>query len=650
MKGTESAINAKQISISFNKAITASSALDSDGTLKTGVVTLSTISGTSATIGDTSNASLSADGKTLTIDSVTGTFNGQYVLKTVVDTLKTTDGQFVPVYTSPVFNAQDTIAPAISSVEKLDASNVRVKFSEPLSSAGSWVFTFADGSTATVTPNISNISAGYVDLRIDSGITAGKVISATVLGAADFANNLISPNPTSFTFTKGALDGVAPTVQSINPVGLNKFEVKFSEQVQDLTVSDITVNGTARTLEDGNGSVTLTEAIITQDATDKTKYTVEVAPLSAGLHTVGLVINAVSDLSGEMSAAYSRVLEFKADTVDPKLVKSEVKTENGNEFLYLTFDETVVEGTVNALTATQVKDYVTVNGTLDLSGLTAVANTDGKQHKVALSAINFNGSAISSGATYTVSLTGFADVAGNPLATTSISFTRAADTDVTTPKVLLTTDAGETGNLVAGNGILVVNNDTFRVTFDKELDGATATNKANYSVNGLTINSATLLPGNIVELKFATDTNTLDGLRNVSISGVKSKSGVVMNSYTTAEYFTENVKPFVSSAALIANNQIRVTFSEAVDSATVSSADFDVFAGTAKEVETGNFAVTVAGGGTGFQSQYIITLDDALTPAEYASNLTLEVVLDATTPVLDAKNNKVKTGVYSIAK
>lgn len=652
-----SAINAAQLQVKFNKAIDKSTVIDSDGTLKSGVITITKVDGTgSVTIDGTSLASLSEDGKTLTITVASGALNSmKYVVNVPENTVKATDGKYVEKYTSEVLTASDSTAPTVTKTEKLNASTVRVYFSEPLSSAGNWTFKLEDGSDAAVTPVTTNLAKGYVDLTIGSSVVAGKEITATLIGAADYANNLINPNPVTVKFTKGQLDGVKPTVTSVTPLGLNKFEIKFSEEVQDFTATDISIDGVARTADDGNGVATGTEAIVTQDSTDKTKYTVTVAPLTADIHTIAIAANAVTDLSGEQNNAYSKVVEFKADRTAPKLVSSEVKKENGTEYLYLTFDESVTPGTVNALTAKQVKDYVTTTGTIDLSGLTPVSGTDNKQYKVALNAVQFKptgGSvaALTTGATYTVTLANFTDASGNALANTTITFNRGSDTDTNKPSIVKTFDGDEAGNRVDNNGIEVVDNDTIQVQFDRALDGATATNKANYQVNGLTVESATLLPNNIVEIKLAADTNTLSGLRNVTISGVKSKDGVLMDTFTTSEYFVENVKPYVKSATLIAPDKIKVTFSEPVQVSTVDAADLDVYVGTTKEPETGNFAVTRVGSTGSTDTDFIITLDNALTPSEYAQTLTLKVVEETGDVIADANGNLVKTGDVTISK
>ncbi|MCG3084087.1 MULTISPECIES: S-layer homology domain-containing protein [unclassified Anoxybacillus] len=653
-----SAINAAQLQVKFNKAVDKSTVVESDGTLVAGVVSVTKVDGTgSVTIDGTSLASLSEDGKTLTITVASGALNSmKYVVNVPANTVKATDGKYVEKYTSEVLTASDSTAPTVTKTETLNASTVRVYFSEPLSSAGNWTFKLADGSTAIVTTT-PNLAKGYVDLAIDSSVAAGKEITATIIGATDYANNLINPNPVTVKFTKGQLDGVKPTVTSVTALGLNKFEVKFSEEVQGFDGSDISIDGGA--LNDisagAPGTLEAGEAKVTQDATDKTKYTVELGTaLSAGIHTVGIVANAVSDLSGEQNVAFSKVVEFKADTTAPKLVSSEVKKENGAEYLYLTFDESVTPGVVSSLTAKQVKDYVTTPGTIDLSGLTAVSGTDNKQYKVALNAVQFTpsgGSAasLSTGATYTVTLANFTDASGNALADTTVTFNRASDTDTNKPAIDTTYDNGESSPHVASNGIKVVDNDTIQVKFDRALDGATATNKFNYQVNGLTVESATLLPNNIVELKLAADTNALSGLRNVTISGVKSKDGVLMDTFTASEYFVENVKPYVTSATLITPNQIKVVFSEAVQVSTVTAEDLDVYVGSTQEAETAPFAVTQANSGS-TDKEFIITLTDDLTPAEYAQTITVKVVNGTTDIIVDANNNKVKTGVVTVSK
>ncbi len=579
------AINGATLVVKFNKAITPDSVIDSaDGTIKSGLLTVTKVdgAGTVSVTDGGSLATLSADGKTLTVTSATGAaFNNVKFVATInADVAKATDGKFVPKFVSNIIEAADTTAPTVTDVKKLDASKVRVFFSEPLSNEGSWSFKFADGSSATVTPSATNIAKGYVDLTIDAGVAAGKEITATVIGAKDYAGNLVNPNPFTVTFSKGQLDGTKPSVTSVVTNGLTSFEVKFSEEVQGFTATDISINGVDRTVDDGDGVATGTEAIITQDTTDKTKYTVTVAAQTSGLNTISIGAGLVTDLSGELSESFSKVVEFKADQTKPTLTSHQIKKdENGEEYLHLFFSEAVTEGTVNALTATKVKDYVTTNDDMDISAGSIVPNTAGKEFKVKLASVTFDGAALETGAQYTVALTGgFADTSSLALDTASITFVRGTD-------ALTTVQSVSTVTKVAGTPSVV------KVTFAQPVDGATATNIANYNISGVVVEKAEVRNGeaSAVYLTLKSDSNTLSGERNVTVSGVKTKDGVAMSSsYAGTVDLDENVKP-TFTASLVAADSIKLTFSENVIDATdgITVADLEVKYNATALTETG---------------------------------------------------------------
>ncbi|QPI68314.1 hypothetical protein IR194_03220 [Exiguobacterium sp. PBE] len=618
------AINAKQLQVTFNKAID-SSVIDTDGSIIDGAIALTKISGAgTGAITDASVAKLSEDKMSVIIDA-SARLEGQYLVTLAADKVKTTSGKSIAAYTSNVFNVEDKVAPAVSSVTNLNASVVRVKFSEPLSSVGSWTFKLADGSNATVSPTFS-AGNDYVDLTIDGGIANGSQITATILGAADYAGNLITPNPTTINFVKGVKDGVKPTVTSVTAVGLDKFEVKFSEKVQNVSVEDFSVSGK-----------TITS--VTQDSSDATKYVVALdsaLTVPAGQTSVlaTVVVNAtadtpaagtnITDLSGERFDGFSRIVEFKKDTVAPKLVKSEVKKENGEEVLFLTFDEVVTKGNVDALAATQLKDFVTTTDDIDLDGsandkLVAVAG-DAKSLKVKLSDVTFNGSALVQGAEYTVTLANFTDAASNALANTSIKFVRGTDADTTKPVPTVGT----------------ITNDTIQITFDRPLDGASAVNKANYSINGLAIDTVTLKPGNVVELKLVSGTNTLNGLRNLSIANVKSKDGVAMDNFMQSVSLVENVKPAITKAEYVDLSTIRVTFSEDVEYTTV--AEVAAEADFALKLDGVDFTNTLTEVMAADGKTMTITLGTPVDATQYAKTLT--VVPTADFDIEDLNGNK----------
>jgi len=630
-----SAVNAKQIEVTFNKAIDSTSILDIDGTLKAGVFTVSTISGNAAVVSDSSVATLSADGKTLTISTSSSTFAGEYVLKTTLNTLKDQQGNFLPVYTSSVFKAEDKVAPTVVSTTKLSANVTRVQFSEPLTNEGSWSFTQSGGSSAIVNVDATNIAKGYVDLTInDSTVTAGEAVVATVIGARDFALNLANPNPFTVNFSKGSADGIKPVISSITPLGLNKFEVKFSEEVMNFDATDISIDGIVRIADAGVvGTVEGTEAIITKDSTDKTKYVVEVLPQTAGYHTVAIAADGVTDLSGELNTAYSRIVTFSADTTAPKLVKNEVKkATDGFEYLHLTFDEAVTLNAINALTATEVKNFVTTNGTIDLTGLTAVS-ADNKEYKVKLADVEFDTDsttpvALSNGGVYTVALGGSVDDGANNLAATSITFARG-------------TDAPTVDQTVSSVSSVEGSPSKVKVLFGQALDGTSATNVANYSVSGTVVEKAEILAadgGQTVTLTLKSGTNTLTGARNITIAGVKTKDGKALATpYTGTVSLVENVDPtYTASLVTVADGAdadvtpelyVKLTFSEYIGDSVLLDA-----------IEAADFKVTYNGTdlGDGFEGVFASTADAAIASGTAYNTLYLKLDETAVTDISKA--------------
>ncbi|MGG3906338.1 hypothetical protein [Geobacillus stearothermophilus] len=407
----------------------------------------------------------------------------------------------------------------------------------------------------------------------------------------DYSDNLVNPNPVTVTIQKGAKDGVQPDVASITPINAKKFEIKFTEEIEGLDIGEITVNGVALAAP----------SKVTQDKTDKTKYIVELANPVQGLVTIGVSggPNTYTDLSGEDGKSASRIVDFKTDTTKPTLTSATVtKDRNGAEILTFTLSEDVTfegSGTIT-LAAKRVKDYVTETGNITFAAadLTAVSGTS-NQFSIPLSKVKYNGAALDTGASYTVDLAAnlFKDTAGNlnDAKSSAFSFTRGTDADTTKPTIVTSYDSSESNPQVANNGILVVDKNTLKVKFAGDIDGATATNKANYYVSGATVDSVTLLPNNEVEIKLAADSNTYTGLRTVKISGVKTKSGNTMDEYTTTEYLVENVRPTVTGVQLtsiVADDDaatlgdqpatyVTLTFSENVNVGAVNAADFDLY-------------------------------------------------------------------------
>ena len=135
---------------------------------------------------------LSADGKSLIITSK------EVLLKrydVFIDGVKAIDGTAIDKYEEMITIAADKTAPSIINVERISASQVKVKFSEPMKAFATVSFKYADGSAVTgVTGNIA-AGADEVVFTMAKNVIANKDIVATFIGAQDQVGNLITPNP-----------------------------------------------------------------------------------------------------------------------------------------------------------------------------------------------------------------------------------------------------------------------------------------------------------------------------------------------------------------------------------------------------------------------------------------------------------------------
>lgn len=579
-----SAINGTTVEVKFNKEVDAASlfADDKSGAFDAGVVTIKTIDSIEA--GDLSGK-LSEDGKTLTVTTENPVSKRYNV---VVDGIKATDGSAIAKYDDIVTFAADTTAPAIVSTVKDSASTFTVTFSEPIKQIGTVTYKYADGTPIT-TGISNNFVAGTptdkVTFTMTGEIAAGKTVVATLVGAQDTASNLLTPNPATVTMVKGALDGVAPTVSAITQTGATTFTVKFSEQLS--ANPTISINGTD-----------VAEANVVKSTTDATLYTVTATDVLDGAKTIA--VKGFNDLSGEVGTDTSKVVVFTKDAAAPKVASSTVVVDatDSKQYLEVTFDKDVkvATGKVNG-TGTFVKDHITNDITAVETEVKADA-TNKKVVRVNLDTLLGDATDVE-GAIYNLDLT-FTGV------------TSAADVVVEPAKATFT--RGKDGVPASGAVAKVktvaqdaTNNNKVNVTFDQAVDGASATNAANYKIDGAVVESVTLLPATTVDdvttqvavLNLKAGSNEFTGTRNINISDVKALGSTkVMEPFHTNQVtIKENVAPVVVSAKLTGTEEVTLTFSEAV--ADAADEDFEVLIegksqATAEKVNTntGSDAVT----------------------------------------------------------
>ena len=604
-------LNGTQVQVKFNKAVDRSSLLNDDATFKKDVFTMRAIDGQ---IEGTFTGVLSADGMTLT---VTGTQQLEKRYDVVIDKVKTVKGDAVEKYAKIVSLAKDMTAPTVAGVEQTVSTKAKVKFSERMAAFDSITYKYADGSAVqpgAVTGSIKQ-GADYVELTLDATkLTANKEIVATFIGARDLAGNLITPNLATASFRLGIKDGVKPVVSSVVQTGASEFTIQFSEDLQDAPT--VTASGT------------VVESVTKVD-NDASKYVVKTGSVLEGVKTVS--VSAYTDLSGEAGDTFSRVYTFVKDTVEPKVVSSAVVVDatDKKEYLELTFDKNVVLNSAKiTANGTYVKDFVTksiAGSNADLS----FKNADNKKVvRVALASL-LSGSN-EKGASYNVNLTlsGVTSESGVAQTSAKASFVRGEDgTPVNETKVAVSSFVQKSGD-----------NNTVVVTFDKEVDGASATNVSNYRIDGASVSSVTLLPASegkqVVELKLAAGSNAFTGDRNVTVEGVKAKgSTVAMDRYTAVVNLKENVAPTVTSAKLVDTNKVRITFNEAVTDA--AGLDFEVLVGGKAQVTP-----EVVNAGLGLTAANTVDVTISTVDADKLSKgLSLKVV--DTLDIVDVAGNKV---------
>ena len=411
---------------------------------------------------------------------------------------------------------------------------------------------------------------------------------------------------------------------SITQTGAKTFAVKFSEAL--LEKPTITINGQE-----------VSSVNVVKDASDAANYIVTVETVLDDANTVK--VSEFTDLSGEVGTSISKVVAFAKDADAPKVVSSTVVTDpaDAKEYLEIVLDDNVEVTKNSKVTASgsYVNNHVTHEFTENETALEYKDVKDKKIVRVALSELltETGNSKGVEGATYKLDLT-FTDVkseAGeNAKAVKDVTFIRGEDGKL----------ASEVKIQIATDGVKQAENDNniIEVTFDKNVDAATATNAANYKIDGAVVDTATVKSNDLkkVTLKLKADSNTFTGVRNVSVENVKAKgSSVAMDKYEGTVDINENVAPTVTKAELTATDKITLTFSEDVTNITNSVGDFELLVGGKTVANT----VTTAQAETGVKT-LVLTLGTALENEDLKKGISIKAV--NTIDIKDAVDNKVK--------
>jgi len=537
------AINAVQLEVKFSTAVDSASIFNTNGSLKAGVITLTSLDNVDA---GTLTAELSENGRTLTVTSATK-LEKRYDVKT--DLVIAVDKKVIPT-NNTVVTVNDTVRPTFAGVSYESNSNATFSFSEPIEATTAQI-----AAALTVNgPTTVNVVVGDITLSSDkksftvklpTTMTKDQNYTFTFTGLKDFAGNLVTPNPISTTVVRQDADSVKPTVTAVATAGIGKVQVTFSEKV----------NVSAAALKvDGNAATTPNFKL---DA-GKTVMTVSSTSLTAGVRS--LEISGVKDLAGNEMDVTTKVVEVTADTTAPTFVSQSVKTVAGVQYLVVNYSEDVTVDNTKSITGT-VKGSDSVTTTV--SSITGEDNLttgeDGKSIEIKLPKTTGD---------YTLNLpTGLAvDKASLPAVAKTVTFNLGAAVDTVQPKV----------------STVVQTNDKVVVTFDRAVTSATALNIANYEIEGVSspFEGTPIFKGNAktVELTLKNDVIATTGDRNFTVQNVATDAGAVMVTDVTSRTFVETVRPTATSAKVIDETTIEITFSEALKDGEAGN-DFEVFQG-----------------------------------------------------------------------
>ncbi|WML46173.1 hypothetical protein [Neobacillus sp. PS3-40] len=642
-----SAINAKEVKVTFNKAVDATTAQNPANY----AVTL--VGG--AALGFT--PTLQADGKSVILtfgagDSLTNTATNYVV--SVSKNVLTVDGKQQSADYQNVVSLSDAVRPSVASASMVDANTLKVLFSEPvnLSAATAAAATKIYSSTnADVTPVVGNFAVGtdaatgntFVTIDV-SGLTRGASFKLDMYGVADYANNLLTPNPYSTNFST-VNDTTAPTVASVTSLNLSQAKVVFSEPIKEATAG---LKDYFQVSLDGGAPVTTSAANVS--TTDGKTFTLNVAALNlvagvptnltAGLHTI--TVSAVHDLAGlPMAAASTNYVTFTAQAPTITNTVGQLKTVGGVNYIVFPVDRgvNVTVGSQLTLGYVDINGYVqnniTVKDALNANIKALDLNNDGVTDAIGINADDYDGVAANAQAlpagTYTATIGNIVkDTAANPnsLANTNVSFAISG--------------AAATGTVTGALQTLNAPN-TVTVTYSKPVTSSALT-LSNYQIDGHTIATNAVFVGDNQHVRLTLASGVLPYTTNYqfTVNNVVDTTGKAITAYNQVLPFIENTAP-TYTASLTGLNSLNITFSEAVG-ATLNATDDLV-------VKVNGNTVTLANPvDTGDGIHFTVAKSDASNFISNVSDVVTVQVVTGATQVVDAAGNASSSTVVTSTK
>lgn len=300
----ESAINAKEVVVTFNTAL-------AEGTTETQLLNAFTL-GTQAD----SKAVLSTDRKSVTYTLDSTEVSNAKVTVAALDSAKK-DSKGVAVKTAEynsLLTFEDKTAAAIASVEAKGTTSV-ITFTEPVKSEGT---VSLNGAALTATTDY-DLSTDGKTLTVKN-LEAEKTYRVDIVGATDFSDNIANPLAVNFTVAKPVVDSSKPTVSAT--VQGTKITLDFSEE---LALQDL--DGDTTAAEFAKVTAGATEYLVTaaeQDTNDKTKFTVDAASAlgTANFINTTVKVESFKDTASNSGDKFEFAATLAKDTTKPTLVSA----------------------------------------------------------------------------------------------------------------------------------------------------------------------------------------------------------------------------------------------------------------------------------------------------------------------------------------
>lgn len=549
----------------------------SEAVLKTDINNKVSIQGTTL---DT--ASLSEDGKTLTLNSDSAIDVKDAAV--VVEPIRTAKDRLVKTakYVS-VVTYKDEVAPSIVSVKAVTKGKATDAVVVTLTEAATVNTAKINGQEAT----ISKVEGKTITL---TGVTveAGKTHTVELFNVVDAANNKTVKASKTFEVT---VDTVAPTA-TIEAAGDNAILVTFDKTMNVESVTKALVNGIVK--DELLGAVTSDTATVVEKSDNK-QFLVELKDnavfANKDSRTFTVVLGGtMTDALGNKFAATTKSVTLTKDAVKPVATGYDIIVdENGK------VEEIVVE----------FNEALAANEEIDFKDIATVVNAEGKVDdtlNTLTGSVEKGSKKVSFKFATPVLVEGKLAVTFNKELVTDLALA-ANKSDAFNMTFDFGTAKTSTDFEMAA-GAITTSNDTITVNFPVAVKGGavagSATDLANYTLDGKTLTGATITidaDNKVATIKLAEGTITADNKTAVmKVSNVQNLAGTkTVKAYEQTIAVQDTKAPELTSAVIVDNQTIELTYNEAVQFSGTFASDFSLIVDGQASTATLKDAAPVAG-------------------------------------------------------